>query len=189
MPTELTTYAYEVDDNNRLTYVSPQWLSFAQRNQALQLTRAAVLGEPLLRFVAGRETVDLYGQLFAAIRRHGRGIRLPFRCDSARARQAMELDVQPVARGHLRLEGHLLHRERRPYVRLLDLNLARAGERVTSCSLCRRVHVPPQRWLEVEEAIDALSALPQIPLPQLNYVVCPDCIADVGRRMQAQGLV
>ena len=49
-------FAYSIDRQDALTSVSDSWLEFARENGAKKLTRDFVVGQPLWRFIAGRET-------------------------------------------------------------------------------------------------------------------------------------
>jgi hypothetical protein len=42
------------------------------------------------------------------------------------------------------------------------------------CSWCRKVKANA-RWLEVEEAVNALGLLLELALPPTNHGICPDC--------------
>ena len=43
------------------------------------------------------------------------------------------------------------------------------------CGWCKRVAVPPDRWLEVEEAVAALALFDEPRPPQLTHGVCEEC--------------
>jgi hypothetical protein len=172
------TFAYQVDAENRLQSVSPDWVAFAQQNQSLQLKADAVLGQPLFGYIAGQATEHLYRLLFDHVRRTGVPAVVPFRCDGPKVRRFMELSIQPGPSGALSLEGRLLRVEERDAMELLDPSAKRSDERVTLCSWCKRVDAAGE-WVEVELAVSRLGLFDSPLMPKLSHGMCPECAARV----------
>lgn len=168
-------FHYRVDSDDRIRFVSAEWLAFAQDNAAPTLGPDAVLGQSLWKFVAGRETQHLYRLLFAAARREERILTVPFRCDSPSTRRFMELEIAPLADAALSISASLLREESRSPVELLDPRAPRSDDFVVICSWCKRVLVPPDEWAEVEAAIRGLGLFEATRLPSLTHGLCGAC--------------
>lgn len=172
-------FRYQIDDHDRITFVDDAWLSFALANEAPELTERHVIGQPIWKFLAGKEVRELYRLVFNAVRSENREIRLPFRCDSPTCRRTMELRMSPE-KGRTReiaVEGVLLEEEQRPYVALFDPSERDPDLFVVVCSWCKRVHKNQDRWLNVEAAIVDMDLLRSDRLPNLSHGICPDCAA------------
>lgn len=167
-------FTYRVDANNRIISVTREWESFAQENDAPELVAAAVLGKPLLDFVAGMEAQHLYELIIARVRRTQQAVAVPFRCDSPSVRRFMELRISSYGDNHLELEGRILREEERGAVSLLDSSTSRSDEFLTICSWCKQVDVSGE-WLEVEEAVKRRRFFNSTTLPQLTHGICNAC--------------
>jgi hypothetical protein len=172
------TFAYQVDAEDRLQSVSPDWVAFAQQNQAPQLNAEAVVGQPLFGYITGQETEHLYRLILDHVRRTGTPAVVPFRCDGPTVRRFMELSIQPELSGALTFEGRLLRVEERDAMELFDPSTSRSDERVTVCSWCKRVDAAGE-WVEVELAVSRLGLFDSPLMPQLSHGMCPECAAKV----------
>lgn len=168
-------YAYTVDAQDRLIWVSPAWLAFARENGAAQLTEESTLGKSLWSFIADEATCQLYQALMARIRERKSRMTLPFRCDSPSLRRYMWLALVAEDDGHLRLEGTLVKTEPREYVGLFDAHSRRNRQVLTMCSICQRVLIEPLGWIDIDDAVVQLNLLEGDPHPQLRYAICQAC--------------
>jgi hypothetical protein len=173
---------YRVGEDNRITYVSSDWNSFARRNGAPDLLAEAVVGQPLNRFVAGPETRHLYEIILARVRRTRHGILVKFRCDTPSYRRFMELQVSPWTDGQLQFESRLVRGEDREPVPLMGSSVSRSDEFLTICSWCKRISVS-SAWVEVEDAVEQLALFHSDRLPNLTHGVCPECKDRVEREV------
>jgi hypothetical protein len=169
-----TVYSYRIDRDDRIRYVSPEWVEFAEENDAKDLQPDAVVGRVLWRFIAGDETQYVYRVLFSNIRKDRRTRAVPFRCDGPLIRRFMELAVSASDEGGLELTGVLLREEPRDAMALLDARTPRTGELLAMCAWCKRVSVKGE-WLEVERAIVDLGLFDDSHLPQITHGICQDC--------------
>jgi len=168
------SFVYRIDQDNCLAYVSPEWLEFAQSNQAAALSATAIQGHSLLEYIMGDETRYFYQMILDRVRTEGCTITIPFRCDSPAIRRFMELIVEPLADGSIQFEGRLIREEYREPVALLDPDTPRSNEYIVICSWCKHIQVG-DAWLEVEQAVRTLSLFDSINLPQLTHGMCNSC--------------
>lgn len=171
---------YRLDRDDRIAWMDDAWVAFAERNRAPELANPMIRGQPLWDFVAGIETRHLYELLFASVRRSGRVVELPFRCDSPDLRRFMKLAVEALPGGELELRATLLREEQRSPAFLLDVDQPRGPETLSICSFCKRIPVAGGAWVEVEEAVEVLNLFANAALPRLSHGVCPDCRKRIG---------
>lgn len=173
-------YRYRIDADNRIAWVSNEWLEFARDNDASELSRDRVVGQPLFSFIWGSETEYLYYLLLDQVRLRSRAVEVPFRCDSPTHRRSMSLRLRPLEKEAVSFEGRLLWEEPRTQVFLLDPAVARSDAILKICAWCKKIDVEGE-WLEVEEAVDRLSLFQSPRLPRQHHGVCPGCDQIVHR--------
>lgn len=178
--TDYETYTYCVDSADSIIFVNDAWCAFATANDAPELTAEAVLHCSLWGFIADPETTHLYREIFARTRRSGNAVTIPFRCDAPALRRYMQLDIQPLDGGRLRLTGRILRLERRAPVALLDRGVERGRELLRMCSWCKRIAVSADQWLEAEDAIVRLGLFDTPKLPGLTHTICDSCLAGLS---------
>ncbi len=164
--------SYTVDPGDKIVAIEGAWDEFAARSGAPGLTRESVTGRPLFDYVSGPETQEIV-RLLLLRARSGREISAPFRCDAPSRRRFLRLELTPSPDGSVRCSSTLLSEEERPPQPLLDPRVPRTDEILCVCSWCRSVDVDG-RWLDVEEAVDALGFLQEPALPAISHGICPD---------------
>jgi hypothetical protein len=167
-------YVYRIDGSDVVSFVSPEWVRFAQSNEAPELTAEQVVGKPIWHFVAGKEARTLYEQLYASLRSRRADISIPFRCDAPAQIRQMTLTLRSLGAGGIECEGRLDRIEARESVAALSRHGPRSEESISICSLCRRVSVFDE-WMEIRAAIVRKRLFGAMPLPRLDENVCPDC--------------
>jgi hypothetical protein len=170
-----TTFVYSIDADDAIASVSDPWLQFARVNGASELTRDYVVGQTLWRFIAGLETRRLYEELFSRVRTLHKSIEIPFRCDSPNRFRFMRLVLDSASGDSIRCEGILIRAQERPFFSILDRAFPRSRGTLPICSLCKRILVSEERWLDVQDAIRDLDLFESASLPELDYVVCDAC--------------
>ena len=166
-------FVYRIDAVDVISDVDDAWVEFAQRNEAESLTRTAVVGSSLWTHVSGVETRHLYRHLFAQVRT-GREITIPFRCDSPTVRRFHEMRMTPLPAGGIELACELLREERRTQgpAALLEKSAHKSGEFIVMCSWCKKINVPQNGWMELEQAVQVMQLLSESPLPAITHAIC-----------------
>ena len=169
---------YTIDHQNRIVRVGGNWLAFAAANQGGKRCHPdRVLNQPLWNFIAGDETQYLYSLCLAKVRLHQQTIVLPFRCDAPDRRRYLELTITPLSHEQIEFTSRILREEPRREVDLLRCDAPRSEELIKMCSMCKKVRIPEDGWLDVEVAIAALHLFDLTILPQITHGVCPPCHA------------
>ncbi len=178
-------YTYAIDADDAVVSVGPEWLAFAQENQASSLTEATVVGRSLFDFMSGEETKRLYRLVFDRVRYERENVLIPFRCDGPKVRRFMELQISPGRLGGIEFGGRVVREEARQEVRLFDPSVDRSRESVSVCAWCKHVQVENGQWLEVEAAVSALSLFESLQLPGITQGVCEACEKKMVRAINA----
>lgn len=165
---------YELDRDDRIVVVNGGWREFARANGAAHLAHA-VVGTAVWEWMAGVEVEHLYRLLFARVRKTGRSVTIPFRCDSPDARRFMELEICALPAGGLRCSARIERLEPRRSIPFLDSGVSRSDALVAICSWCKRVREGEDRWLEIEDASSRLGLLLP-PFPGITHSICPQCV-------------
>lgn len=176
---------YHVDEEDRIVFVSPDWVAFAGGNDGPVATNA-LMGTKIWRHLSDSTTQQIYHLVMAKVREVGRSITLPFRCDAPDKRRFMELEISLLFQSHLKFRTRLLHEEERtPVVLLASASQLTAGksQTVLMCSWCKRVSCP--EWLEVEDAVLRLRLFDEAAVPAITHGMCPDCQRKVQQEIDA----
>lgn len=176
-------FTYVIDAEDRIVGVSPSWKGFAVHNNAHGLAEG-VEGTPLLDHISEPATKRIYGKAIEKVRRTGRDLTLPFRCDGPHVRRFMELRITAEGDGRLRFRSRLGRSELRPPVALLDAAAPRSRDDLVSvCSWCKRVQAG-EEWLEAEDAVVRLGLEGADHLPEVSHGICPACREAMTRRVK-----
>lgn len=171
--------SYTIDAEGRIAAIDGAWDEFAEANGARQLSRQNVLGTRLLDHIVGLETREVASLLLWRAR-SGHRVSLAFRCDAPARRRFLRLDLEPLPDESVLCSSTLLQEEERPAQALLDPRVPRSGDLVAICSWCRQVRTG-ERWLEVEEAVEAMGLLLDHQLPAITHAICPRCAQELRR--------
>lgn len=172
----MDTCFYIIDNENRIINVSGNWLAFALENQAGESCHPdRVINEPIWKFIAGNETRYLYELCLAKVRAQQQPMILPFRCDAPDRRRYLELEMTPLAREEVAFASRILREEPREKVLLLQHDVARAERLIKLCSMCKKVEISKDVWIEVEDAIAAMGFFLEEKLPQITHGCCQPC--------------
>jgi hypothetical protein len=149
----------------------------ARENGASELTRPAVVGQVLWRFITDEPTRALYREIHAHVRSAGSRITVPFRCDSPTLQRHMELTIDSRPDHQLCYECSIIRVVPQDYQGVLDSKRKRSRDFLTMCSFCKRSLIEPSGWLELTDISFALRLYRRESFPQLRYTVCPECTA------------
>jgi hypothetical protein len=178
---EAPCFDYGIDANDILVSLSDEWLEFARANGAGELTRERLIGRSLWQFVADDGTQKLYEAIFHRARRHCEEVTVPFRCDSPDLFRFMHLVISPNTGGDIELCGRMLREQKRPYLSILDRMIEHTTEALPICSVCLRMEIQAEKWVEPEQAVARLELFDAPKPPELDYRVCPDCVRKARR--------
>ena len=178
-------FTYVINADDKIDGVSSEWLQFARENQASHLNAETVIGRSLFEFMSNEETRHLYGMILERVRQSESEVVLSFRCDGPSVRRYMELDVSPMAGGHVQFRSWVVREEERETVPLFDSLSWRSEEFLMVCSWCKRVEVEAD-WLEVEDAVERRELFSQTRLPQISHGICPECSTQLRRQVKQQ---
>lgn len=169
---------YLLDRDNRVIDVSPDWDAAAQAGQGGgNAFRHGVIGRPLGRFLAGDTTRMFIESALQAVRLTQQPRLLNYRCDAPALSRQLQMRLQPLPDGWVRVEHMLV--QARPRATALRFE-TRSAVLLPSpgmppwlrCSICLWVCTPQGYW-EPPEHVHAARLL------QVDYVVCPRCQAEM----------
>ena len=176
---------YRIDAADRLCHVNEAWEAFARDNRGEDFGAERVLGHSLWSYVRDLALAQVYRQIIADAR-HGRDVRLRFRCDAPAERRLLEMTVCGTGAGVVQFSTHAVVTVARPPEALLDAATPRAGTPVRVCSWCNRVWAA-DRWLEVEQAVERLHVMLRSVLPPLAHGACESCLGVITRELGGLG--
>jgi len=172
--TDERQFRYGIDAHDRIDEVSTNWLAFARENEAPELDEEAVVGKPLLSFVDGEETRQLYDSLLTLVRNEQRAVSVVFRCDAPDRRRYMTLRIAAEGDRRVSLTARIDRVKPRPRLEFLARTMARTKELLVVCGWCRRVNVG-EEWFELDEAAADLGLFTATALPGVSHGICGDC--------------
>lgn len=172
-------YVYRLDEQDRIIFLSPEWLAFASDNGAPELTWQALIGQPLADYIDGDDVRQLYEMLFRRVRAGHGPLSIKFRCDSPDARRHMDLEISQRPGHRLELACRVLESESRDRLRLLDPTQGDRSGHLVVCTWCKQALATPMEWMEIERAVTRLNLLDSERLPRLVNGICPDCAAQI----------
>jgi hypothetical protein len=170
-------FIYRVDPEDRIVFANEHWYDFADENGASRLGSDAVVGRSLDEFLCDPETRHLMGVLIGKVRETARPVSFRFRCDAPDRRRYMRSDIVPHDGQMVELRSRILRQEFREPVHLLEQSVKRGSRLIRMCGWCKRVALPDDHWVEVEEAIRALKLFEDPLLPEITHGMCAECSA------------
>ena len=176
-------FIYRVDAQNRLTDANAAWYDFARENGSHALDSGSVIGCSLWDFISDPETRHLFEIVLTKVRRTGKPVTLSYRCDAPDLRRFMELEIRPGAEAAVEFCSRIVRQETRPHVSLLDDTAARADTFLAMCAWCKKVALPDDSWVEVEQAVEHLKLFEGPVLPQISHSICPPCKSEIDRSL------
>ena len=169
-------YIHRIDKNEIIVSVSDNWLSFAEENfGANSCNPENVVGSSLWDFIHDPETVHLYEIILKKVRGHQRAATFPFRCDSPEERRFLILSVVPMMDDAIEFISSVSRTEARESIELLKSDIERSDEFVRICSMCKKIAISDEEWIEIEIAMQELKLFEKDVLPNLTHGVCHSC--------------
>ena len=175
---------YRIDETNCITYLSPGWFNFAAKNGAADLKADQIIGRPLLSFISGNSTRQLFSLILDHVRRSHWSLEFPFRCDSPTLRRFMEITITPLDQFHLEFRCCTIKEELRSRAPLFEKEEPPTEPLLRMCSWCKKVAIPSGKWVEVEEAVRELHLFEHQPFPQVTHGICMNCELQVRAKLK-----
>ncbi len=180
-------WIYVIDKNDNFVFASENWRNFARENEGQAISQPEdILGQSLFKFIAGPETKQIYHVLLEKVRKTGKTITFPFRCDAPHLRRFLEMTIFPMEDGNVQFISELIKVEKREPVALLIPHQERSKEFIRMCSMCKKVALTEKEWVEVEEAIQTLKLFEKELLPQITHGLCPQCFNQILKAMEQE---
>ncbi len=170
------TLIYRIDGTDTIVFVSDNWRSFASENPAkVECGADSIVGRSLWDFIEGGETRHLYQELFKKVRKGNPSGPIPLRCDTPAKRMFLQLNLRPLPDQHIEITSTIVKIEERDPVNLLDDNVPRSKEFIRICSMCKKIAIRQNTWVEIEKGLEHLKPFEAEQMPQLTHGMCPDC--------------
>ena len=180
------TYSYRVDSDDVIVEVSENWKSFVDYNLgADSCLPEQVIGSSLWSHVRDPETRHLYEIILEKVRSEDKILTFPFRCDSPSERRFLELTVYDEGDGTVHFDSAIIRTEPREAVGWLNPNEKRSDEFLRICSMCKKVAISEEEWVEIEGAMQALRLFEKDLLPQFTHSLCIDCYESAMAKIKA----
>lgn len=177
-------FVYRIDSGDRIVFANDHWYDFARENGNTALVAGTVIGRPLWYFIGSSEARHLFTILLTKVRDARLPVTLPYRCDSPVCRRFMELSLVPHANREVEFRSRIRRQEVRERVALLTEEAERSEEWLVLCSWCKKAKLQGERWVEVEEAVQALHLFNAPRLPRLSHGICGPCSAAFCQTME-----
>ena len=148
---------YCIDPSGTLVALDERWENSLKTDSDNGTVVAAHAGTVLWNHFADMTTVHLYQAMVANVRRTGREICVPFRCDAHGRRRNMEMHIARLPAGLVEFRSVELGEEPGPAMPLLRGRDRYSSEVVRMCSWCKKVAAPD--WVHVDEAVRRLRLI------------------------------
>lgn len=179
------TVSYGIDEQDRIVTVGDEWDRFAQENEAHGLIGSSVLNRSLWSFISDETTRHLFKTIVKRCR-HGRTIRLAYRCDSPAVRRYMEMTVEPGEKPNWVLfRCRTMREEPRSLPRAPAAGISSRAAMIRMCGWCNRVEVSGN-WMEVEQAALELNLFDEPTLPMITHGICRECLEEVSGTLESE---
>lgn len=167
---------YLVDADDRLIRVNEAWNIFANANDGKELC-GTMTGKRLWGYITDLSVQKLYRALADRIRKTGRSVEFPFRCDSPEVRRFMRMRIEPEENGTLRYACHTDRIEPQPVSKFFD-HFSAQPQAVSLCGVCGRVKVRNE-WVDVEDVYSGDTAVAQDRPVWVHSTICKSCADDL----------
>lgn len=169
-------FVYRIDKEDIIISVSDNWNTFANDNDwGDEGHSGGVVGHLLWDFIQDVETRHLYRELFKRVRAGKRAGPIPFRCDSPQEKRFLELLISPLPDDQIEITSTIVRSEFHDPIELLDRKAPRSSELIRICSMCKRIAISQDEWVELEEGIARLRPFEADKMPGLTHGLCLPC--------------
>lgn len=168
-----------VDEQDTIIDVSSSWDSVAKSGGAGEsLFAKRILGQALADFIKSDNTTMYIATVIKLCRLQKKTLFREYRCDSPTHKRFMEMELQPLEEGFVKINHYLLREEPlETPLHLQDItpDLLNTSPALLRCSMCNRLKKPGEAvWLPAEQ----FSATEEKPL-RVIHTVCRDCLVAI----------
>lgn len=160
---------YTLDSDDVIISINDAWDSFAETNNATQLSRSSVIGKPLFQYISGDATRMFVWSIFNNVRIRQEEYIKPYRCDSSELKRYMKMTITPLDKGRIEIANELIAVETKSFL----TNIKAYKSRIRRCSMCNRLN-HKDTWKEPESLIKEGALNPDQEI-YVIYTVCNDC--------------
>ena len=164
---------YRIDESDRITFINSNLSEFAEENGMLPEAANQLIGSSLWRHISDMTLRHMYQVLASKVRRTGKSVTIPFRCDSPEVIRFMEMKIVRLNRTELEFRSRLIREKKRAQPAAPAKEASEAMDLLLMCLWCKKVKA--SGWVEAEHAVHELKLLEGPKLPLISHVICPDC--------------
>jgi hypothetical protein len=170
----MTQLIYRLDKDDKITFVSSNWMPFAKANGMPGTTAKSFLGTRLWRHISDMSLRHFYKVLLSRVRLSGESLTIPYRCDSPDQIRFMEMKITRLKSGELEIRCRQLRKPKSETTGTLA-TAKMLPQSVVMCLWCDKVET--SKWLEPEQAAQKLQILNNTLPWIISHSVCPSCEA------------
>ena len=168
-----STLIYTIDNNDKVVSTNSEWTTFAKQNDAASL-EYSVHGKSIWNFIGVDKLKKLYVLLFDGVRSTHNAVSINFRCDNSQVLKFMNMNIEPLQDGFLKISTRLLREISRKRALAREVFYLGINNGIPMCSNCNRIYIGKNSsWIEIEKALgeDLIS-------DELNvtFDVCNECM-------------
>ena len=160
---------YWINAEDTIIAVGAAWDSFAGENSGQDVVSDRVVGRSLWEFIAGDTTKMWLSSILILARIRNQPVSRPYRCDSAKVKRFMNLEITKTSDGILHLRHSVVRVEPMSSSRRFT-SAVTAGKMLQRCSVCNRVNTSTG-WTEPEDMSSSVGCDIVV-----IYAVCADCM-------------
>ena len=166
--------SWHVDSADRIVAIEGPWEEVAAAYQAVELTKARVIGTSWREHVADAEIKLLWDALFYQARA-GWPVEVSLRCDTPSLAREFGLSLRQQSPTVTVAESKLKWERPRSHTASGHVAPTTTGQCLKICSWCKAVCVPPSRWVDAMQAVNEFRLFDDGVLPQISHGMCPAC--------------
>jgi hypothetical protein len=164
---------YRVDEHDKITFINSSWFMFAEDNGIHLRSSSQLVGTRLWRHVSDPTVRHFYTVFMAKVRKTGKSLMIPFRCESPNSVMFMETRIRRYKKTELEFTMRLLREEAPGTSALSEVERAKIPPLLMMCLWCKKVKAT--RWIRPERAVRILSLFEQPLWPLISHITCPRC--------------
>ena len=163
---------YRIDTGDRITFINSGWMHFAITNGLNPEQSKSVIGNRMWAYISDLTVRHFYKILMDKVRKTGKCIAVPFRCDSPDMLRLMEMKITKLGDGALEFQNILIRQRRRKKPAFAQTTPKQ--KMPLMCLGCDKVKVT--NWIEPDLAVRQMKIFEKTIAPLVSHDVCPQCL-------------